>query len=395
MRDLVQTDQALAGLYKLGRRIGAGAFGDIYLAKNIQTGEEVAVKIESSRAKPLLINEAKRLQHLQGGLGMPTMFRCEAGDEFNFLVMDLLGPSLEDLFNLCERKFSLACLAKMSAQLISRAEFLHGRNFIHRDIKPDNFLIGRGDRSSLIYMIDFGLAKEYRDPKTSEHAPERATNALTGTARYASINAHLGFEQSRRDDLEAIGYMMVYFVRGSLPWQGIKAATREEKYNKILEKKMATPIEALCAGFGAEFEMYLSYCRALRYDERPDYTYARRLFREPFCTPRTGPGIDGRAIRGHVASWEALDSLADEADYDWSGRIYDRQNSASSSSAKQKIASRASASVRASASTATWPVRWPLPAKDALPPSLFTRLFGKICSAKTKKSESCSRDIHD
>ena len=130
-----------------------------------------------------------------------------------------------------------------AVQLISRIEFVHSKSFIHRDIKPDNFLMGLGKRANQVNVIDFGLAKKYRDPKTHIHIPYRENKNLTGTARYASINTHLGIEQSRRDDVESLGYVLMYFLRGSLPWQGLKAATKKQKYEKISEKKMSTPIE--------------------------------------------------------------------------------------------------------------------------------------------------------
>ena len=112
----------------------------------------------------------------------------------------------------------------------------------------------------------------------------RKGKSLTGTARYASINAHLGIEQSRRDDMESLGYVLMYFNRGSLPWQGLKAATKKQKYEKISEKKMSTPVEVLCKGFPAEFAMYLNYCRGLRFEEEPDYMYLRQLFQNLFRT---------------------------------------------------------------------------------------------------------------
>eukprot|EP01016_Furgasonia_blochmanni_P041500 TRINITY_DN5399_c0_g1_i15.p2 TRINITY_DN5399_c0_g1~~TRINITY_DN5399_c0_g1_i15.p2 ORF type:complete len:287 (+),score=53.90 TRINITY_DN5399_c0_g1_i15:630-1490(+) len=198
------------------------------------------------------------------------------------MVIDLLGPSLEELFNFCNRKFSLKTVLMIAEQMINRIEYMHAKNFLHRDIKPENFLIGTGKRADTIYIIDYGLAKKYRDPSTGLHIPYKDNKSLTGTARYTSINTHLGIEQGRRDDLEAIGYVLMYFNRGSLPWQGLKANTKKEKYEKIMEKKINTPVETLCKGFPEEFCTYLNYCRALKFEDRPDYLWLKRLFRDLF-----------------------------------------------------------------------------------------------------------------
>ncbi|CAF1059155.1 unnamed protein product [Rotaria sordida] len=268
--------------YRLGRKIGSGSFGDIYLGTNIASNEEVAIKLESSRTKhPQLHIESKIYRLMQGGVGIPIIKWCGAEGDYNVLVMDLLGPSLEDLFNFCSRKFSLKTVLLLADQMVSRVDFIHSKNFIHRDIKPDNFLMGIGRKGNLVYIIDFGLAKKYRDARTHQHIPYRENKNLTGTARYASINTHLGIEQSRRDDMESLGYVLMYFNRGSLPWQGLKAATKRQKYERISEKKMSTPIEDLCKGF-PEFTTYLSYCRSLRFDDKPDYSYLRQLFRNLF-----------------------------------------------------------------------------------------------------------------
>jgi len=284
----------VGGKYRLGRKIGSGSFGDIYLGTNINTGEEVAIKLESVKTRhPQLAYEYKVYRILAGGVGIPNVRWFGREGDFNVMVMDILGPSLEDLFNFCSRKFTLKTVLMLADQMLARIEYVHTKNFIHRDLKPDNFLIGLGRRKlNQIYIIDFGLAKRYRDPRTHRHIPYVEGKSLTGTARYASINTHLGIEQSRRDDLESLGYVLMYFNRGQLPWQGLKANTKKEKYNRIAEKKMSTPVEILCKHFPTEFATYLNYCRALRFDDKPDYAYLRRLFRDLFF--RQGYAADYR-----------------------------------------------------------------------------------------------------
>lgn len=139
--------------------------------------------------------------------------------------------------------------------------------------------MGDSRASSLVYCIDFGLSKRYRNPTTLQHIPHRMGKSLTGTPRYASISNHLGEEQSRRDDLEAIGYVLIYFVKGRLPWQGLKAKTAHRKYKLILEKKQEISIAQLCHGCPPHFAEYLSYCRSLGFDAVPNISYLRGLFR--------------------------------------------------------------------------------------------------------------------
>ncbi|CAI8614354.1 unnamed protein product [Vicia faba] len=276
-------DHVIAGKFKLGRKIGSGSFGELYIGVNVQTGEEVAVKLEPVKTKhPQLHYESKLYMLLQGGTGVPHLKWFGVEGDYNVMAIDLLGPSLEDLFNYCNRKLTLKTVLMLADQLINRVEYMHSRGFLHRDIKPDNFLMGLGRKANQVYIIDYGLAKKFRDLQTHKHIPYRENKNLTGTARYASVNTHLGIEQSRRDDLESLGYVLMYFLRGSLPWQGLKAGTKKQKYDRISEKKMTTSIEVLCKSYPSEFGSYFHYCRSLRFEDKPDYSYLKRLFRDLF-----------------------------------------------------------------------------------------------------------------
>ena len=262
----------VAGRYRQGTRLGKGSFGELYSATELETGHEVALKLEPIRSKhQTLVQEARVLRDLHGISGVPVVHWAGVSADFNVIAMELLGSSLEELLNVCGRKMGLKSSIQLGEQMIRRVESVHEGHYLHRDIKPENFLMGLGKRSETLYIIDFGLSKRYRDQKTHQHIPYKEGRSLTGTARYASINSHAGIEQGRRDDLESVVYVLIYLMKGCLPWQGIAAKTKNEKYHKIMEVKMSVSLDRLCEDCPKEIEQMMSYVRGLKFDEKPDY----------------------------------------------------------------------------------------------------------------------------
>jgi serine/threonine protein kinase len=269
------------GKYEIDKKLGAGCFGEVWLGHDSTTKEHVAVKFEDFQGHALQLEHEVEILKVLSKNGVPQGFtECLYwGHEgrYHCMVMELLGRSLEECMQKCRGKFQVTTAVLIAEQVLRRIEFLHSKGLVHRDIKPENFMFGTKDKIHHLYLIDFGLSKRYYDQK---HVQIRTKLSLTGTARYASINAHKGIEQSRRDDLEAIGHMLLYFLRGSLPWSGLEAKTQEEKYRKIREKKEVTPLDDLCAGFPDAFKTYLRTSRDLEFKERPDYNALRKLFND-------------------------------------------------------------------------------------------------------------------
>ena len=271
--------------YRLTHRLGSGAFGIIYLAEDITDKySKVAVKMEKiDTNSPQLLKEARIMKSIQGKERFPDFkWYGEEGD-YNVLVMDLLGPSLDDLFKYWDKKFSLKTVLMLMDQALQWIEKLHESNIIHRDIKPDNFCIGAEDKSEILHILDFGLSKYFWDPITKNHIESKTGNGLTGTMRYWSMNAHRGITLSRRDDLESLGYSAIYLYKGKLPWQGIQAPTKNEKSMLILNEKV-NQIESgiIFEDLPREFKEYFDYVSKLAFDEAPDYNKLRRILKELF-----------------------------------------------------------------------------------------------------------------
>jgi serine/threonine protein kinase len=299
----------IANQFFAGEKIGEGAFGHIYKGNKLQTHEPVAIKIESRKAKrPQLPLEAQLYRALQGISGIPTLHWFGTQGFYSILVIDLLGPSLGDIFFECGNHFSLKTVVQFAEQALLRVEHLHSKGYVHRDMKPDNFLLGwrrncgAVSNPEMIHLIDFGLGRSYWDVSTQSHMEYSDDQKLTGTPRYASVNSHLGVEPSRRDDLESLGYIFVYFLQGWLPWQPLQARTKKELCQKIMEKKMAVSVDTLCRGLPEEFRRYLAYCRSLAYTAKPNYTYLRELFHK--VAQRNGISYD--YVFDWTATWSSL-----------------------------------------------------------------------------------------
>uniref|UniRef100_W5KE19 non-specific serine/threonine protein kinase n=1 Tax=Astyanax mexicanus TaxID=7994 RepID=W5KE19_ASTMX len=261
--------------FRVGKKIGCGNFGELRLGKNLYTNEYVAIKLEPIKSRaPQLHLEYRFYKQLGNSEGVPQVYYFGPCGKYNAMVLELLGPSLEDLFDLCDRTFSLKTVLMIAIQLITRMEYVHTRSLIYRDVKPENFLVGRpgSKRQHTIHIIDFGLAKEYIDPETKKHIPYREHKSLTGTARYMSINTHLG------KGTTALPPTAIYNQVLSATNQ---ADTLKERYQKIGDTKRATPIEVLCESF-PEMATYLRYVRRLDFFEKPDYDYLRKLFTDLF-----------------------------------------------------------------------------------------------------------------
>ena len=271
--------QTIFNKYKLIRKLGQGSFGSIYQAQSKCSNKYYAVKLEEMRQNQFVLEEESIFLSYLNCPRIPKLKTFGYSGSLIILVMELLGDSLDKIFDkLPSRKMSIRCVCNIAYQLLMIFEIIHNCNIIHRDIKPANVAIGFEGKSKFIYLLDFGLSKKYRSSKTKKHFPFVQGNKLIGNARYSSINALDGGTQSRRDDLESLGYLLLYLLLGRLPWQGHISHSKEDKYYKIREIKKNTTPEELCQGLPPQIQEYVEYTRNLEYEADPDYNYLKNLF---------------------------------------------------------------------------------------------------------------------
>ena len=265
------------GKYEIIKKIGEGSFGKIYLGFNRQKNEKVAIKLEAkSNALKFLKSEAIFLFILKS-IGIPKLKAFGQNRKYNILVETLLGKSLSNILKIYKNKLPLKDTLMIAIQVLERLEYLHSKFLIHRDIKPENFLIGYND-PYIIYLIDFGLCKKYRSNRTGKHVQFSVTKKVNGTPLFASLNTLKGYQVSRRDDLESVAYMLIYLMKGGLPWDSIKAKSKYERYKKILKMKIYCKPEILCKDLPNEIKDFFLYCRSLNFEQEPDYNYLNGLF---------------------------------------------------------------------------------------------------------------------
>jgi serine/threonine protein kinase len=271
-------------LFNMLHRVGQGGFGVVYACELYAfPGTLFAMKKSLRPGVETSLAELDAYRLLNGSVGFPRVhFHGRHSDGSMCVVMDLLGPSLEALFRARAFHFSMKTICLIAEQLLDRAESMHAKGLVHRDWKPENILIGGETQRHILHVVDFGLSTSFVD-KTGRHVAPASGKPVLGTARFSSTNSHLGKELSRRDDLESIAFLLIYFARGgSLPWNGLDRSTIASKYRAIGEMKRSIDAETLCKGLPLEFGYLLEYARSLKFTDTPAYGFLRMMFHQLF-----------------------------------------------------------------------------------------------------------------
>jgi len=259
-------------------KLGGGSFGLVYKCQNIHTKKFFAAKIESNDSVcPQLKNEFQMLKLLKNGEGFPTPILLKNSGMDTIMILDLLGPNLEDILHYTKaKKFSLQTSIMIFIQILSRLKFIHENKIIHRDLKPENFLVDSNTREKTLYLVDFGLAKKFVTSE-NKHIPFKKNRPIAGTVRFISLNTHKGFEQSRRDDVESLVYILMYHVLGQLPWDNVKCKNKEEKYEKIFEIKNAFKFSQEFKKLPDEIKEIYEAVLLIEFEAKPNYDYYENL----------------------------------------------------------------------------------------------------------------------
>jgi len=284
--DQIHEEELLVGRFRKGAKIGTGSFGDVYKGHDIIANIPVAIKQELRESKTFNreIEIVRHLQLMNSTMRIPKLyFDGTQHQQYTqrFFVMQLLGQNLSDLHKMCGGTFTCPTVCLIAREIITRFEEIHEQGVVHRDVKPQNFLISRTLGDKTIFICDFGLSGRYLDCN-SNHILFQTGLKPIGTARYASMRVHRGYERSRRDDFEALAYVLIYLSNGRLPWQGLKLKDRAHKWKVILAKKKEATLEELCQNCPAVLHDFVVHCRAMRFNQRPKYAYWRKRFMDCF-----------------------------------------------------------------------------------------------------------------
>lgn len=267
----------------MGDRVGSGSYGCIYEGMDVITRCPVAIKCEPAAGHRSSLGLESRVYNLlKGTPGFADVFYYGSRGDLNILITELLGKSLDSLLTKSSVGFSLKTVLMLADEMISRLRYLHMKGIVHRDVKPENFVIGTGANSHVLYLIDFGLVKLYRDASTNRHNLVTSGNSFVGTTGFASVNTHEGLEQSRRDDMESLAYTLIWLLKGTLPWSHVPGTSLAEIQRQVYELKRDMSPSDICEGLPHEFEDFLKDVRSLGHEQEPDYAGYQRRFRYLF-----------------------------------------------------------------------------------------------------------------